>query len=225
MTSTGQLKGVISGFSKTGTDKVPELSADRCRADFVKWQKSVDKLLDILKHHEELEEMSAQWAKIVEHEALYHMCNLYINPSHIVFDLVPQTFGEVIQHCYEELGHPLVMGHSTWDVYLHLLDMLQINEEIPSVIEDVEEDLLLLQNQQDLPYHEEGNGTYYIGGVGGGLGLGDNHLCQLDNLALDDEPETTASIDEDVVGLDHDGLVIWEFSNESDNDTNVVDEW
>ncbi|KAG2741628.1 hypothetical protein P692DRAFT_201810194 [Suillus brevipes Sb2] len=58
------VKGVISGFSETGTDKVPELSADRCRTDFVRLQKSVDKLLDIPEHREELEEMLAQWAKI-----------------------------------------------------------------------------------------------------------------------------------------------------------------
>lgn len=58
------MKGVISGFSETGTDKVPELSADRCRTDFVRLQKSVDKLLDIPERREELEEMLAQWAKI-----------------------------------------------------------------------------------------------------------------------------------------------------------------
>ncbi|KAG2131344.1 hypothetical protein DEU56DRAFT_757596 [Suillus clintonianus] len=42
-----------------------------------------------------------------------------------------------------------------------------VNEEIPSAIsafEDVEEDLPLLENQQDLPYREESNGTYYMGG-------------------------------------------------------------
>ncbi|KAG2738677.1 hypothetical protein P692DRAFT_20882380 [Suillus brevipes Sb2] len=58
------VKGVISGFSETGTDKVPELSADRCRTNFVRLQKSVDKLLDIPERREELEEMLAQWAKI-----------------------------------------------------------------------------------------------------------------------------------------------------------------
>jgi hypothetical protein len=34
------------------------------------------------------------------------------------------------------------------------------------------------------------------------------------------------SIDENIVGLDHDGLVIWEFSDDSnDDDAGVVDEW
>jgi hypothetical protein len=108
----------------------------------------------------------------VEREALDHVRNLYINPSHVVFDLVPQSFGKLIQHCYEELGRPSVTRQSVWDVYLRLLDVLQVNEEIPSAIEDVEEDLPLLENHQDLPYREESNGTYYMGGVGGGLGLG-----------------------------------------------------
>ncbi|KAG1801494.1 uncharacterized protein HD556DRAFT_1304587 [Suillus plorans] len=60
------MKGVISGFSKTGTNKVPELSADRCRTNF-------DKLLDILEHREELEEMVEQWAKIGMGEFDWHV--------------------------------------------------------------------------------------------------------------------------------------------------------
>lgn len=51
-------------------------------------------------------------------------------------------------------------------------------------------------------------------------------MCQLDNLVHDDESETTASINENIVGLDHDGLVIWEFSDDSDGDEDLpVDEW
>ncbi|KAG2131597.1 uncharacterized protein EDB93DRAFT_1255445 [Suillus bovinus] len=165
----------------------------------------------------------------VEREALDHVRDLYINPSHVVFDLVPQPLGTLIQRCYEELGCPSVTRQSAWDMYQGLLDVLQVHEEIPSAIsvfEDVEEDLPLLENQQDLPYREENNGTYYMGGVGGGLGLGDGHLHQLDKIAREDEPETTTTIDENIVGLDHDGLVIWEFSDDSnDSDAGVVDEW
>lgn len=58
---------------------------------------------------------------------------------------------------------------------------------------------------------------------------GDKDLYQLDNLICDDEPDTTGSIDEDIVELDHDGLVVWEFSDfsdVSDGDADVpVDEW
>ncbi|KAG1842139.1 hypothetical protein F4604DRAFT_1939011 [Suillus subluteus] len=67
------MKGVISGFSETGTNKVPELSADRCRTDFNNLRKSVDKLLDILERREELEEMLEQWAKIGMGEFDWHV--------------------------------------------------------------------------------------------------------------------------------------------------------
>ncbi|OJA14769.1 hypothetical protein AZE42_14122 [Rhizopogon vesiculosus] len=58
------MKGVISGFRETSTEKVPHLSADQCRADFDALQKSVDKLLDIPEHRKELEEMLGEWARI-----------------------------------------------------------------------------------------------------------------------------------------------------------------
>ncbi|KAG1824989.1 hypothetical protein EV424DRAFT_1538062 [Suillus variegatus] len=58
------LKGVISGFRETGTDKVPELTAEQCRAHFVNLWKSIDTLLNVLEHREELEDMLEQWARI-----------------------------------------------------------------------------------------------------------------------------------------------------------------
>lgn len=40
------------------------------------------------------------------------------------------------------------------------------------VLTDEDDDsLLLLENHKDLPFHED-DGAYYMGGVGGGLGLG-----------------------------------------------------
>ncbi|KAG1849249.1 hypothetical protein F4604DRAFT_1935046 [Suillus subluteus] len=62
-----------------------------------------------------------------------------------------------------------------------------------------------------------------MGGVGGSLGLDDENLHQLESLAHDDEPEITVGIDEDTVGLDHAGLVVWDFSDGDDSD--VPDEW
>ncbi|KAG2367481.1 hypothetical protein BDR07DRAFT_1479062 [Suillus spraguei] len=58
------LKGVISGFHETGTDKVPDLTAEQCRIYFINLQKLVDTLLNILECHEELEDMLEQWARI-----------------------------------------------------------------------------------------------------------------------------------------------------------------
>lgn len=66
------MKGVISGFGETGTDKSPELPTDRCRTDFNKLWASVDKLLDIPELHEELQEMLQQWAKIGTGESDWH---------------------------------------------------------------------------------------------------------------------------------------------------------
>ncbi|KAG1871997.1 hypothetical protein C8R48DRAFT_670404 [Suillus tomentosus] len=58
------LKGVISGFCETGTDKVPDLTAEQCRTHFVNLRKSVDTLLDIPERREELEDMLEQWARV-----------------------------------------------------------------------------------------------------------------------------------------------------------------
>ncbi|KAG1901599.1 uncharacterized protein F5891DRAFT_1187470 [Suillus fuscotomentosus] len=66
------MKGVISGFSETGTNRSPELPADRCRTDFNKLWTSVDKLLNIPELREELEEMLQQWAKIGMSESDWH---------------------------------------------------------------------------------------------------------------------------------------------------------
>jgi hypothetical protein len=115
----------------------------------------------------------------VEREALDHVRELYIDPSHVVFDLVPQPFSEFMEYCYTELGRPLVTWDSAWDVYLRLLAIVNVNDEmIPRHIElldEAEEELTalpLIENLQELPYSKDGNGGYYMGGVGGGLGLG-----------------------------------------------------
>ncbi|KAG2101104.1 uncharacterized protein F5147DRAFT_776832 [Suillus discolor] len=56
-------KGVLSGFHDSGTDKVPDLTADTCRADFNILRKSVDKSMDVPERHVELEEMLKEWAE------------------------------------------------------------------------------------------------------------------------------------------------------------------
>ncbi|KAG2098688.1 uncharacterized protein F5147DRAFT_655975 [Suillus discolor] len=66
------VKGVLSGFCKTGTDKVPDLSADKCRSDFNSLQKSIDTLIDIPEHCRELEEMLEEWA---EFRMMSGVCN------------------------------------------------------------------------------------------------------------------------------------------------------
>ncbi|KAG2055950.1 hypothetical protein BDR06DRAFT_1006423 [Suillus hirtellus] len=66
------MKGVISGFFETGTDKVPDLSAEKCRTDFNLLQKSLDKLMDIPECHDKLEDMLALWAGIGMVQKAFH---------------------------------------------------------------------------------------------------------------------------------------------------------
>ncbi|KAG2140564.1 hypothetical protein DEU56DRAFT_734950, partial [Suillus clintonianus] len=114
----------------------------------------------------------------VKCEVLDHVRDLYIDPSHVVFDFVLHLFSEFMEHCYTELGHPLVTRQTAWDVYLRLLTIVQVSEEIPHHIklyDEAEQELtilLLIENHQELPYREDGNGTYYMGRVGSCLGLG-----------------------------------------------------
>ncbi|KAG1844036.1 hypothetical protein DFJ58DRAFT_717670 [Suillus subalutaceus] len=131
----------------------------------------------------------------VEREALDHVHDLYIDPSHIVFDLVPKPFSEFMEHCYTELGHPLVTRQTTWDVYLRLLAIVEANDEM--IPRHIELELISI--------------------------VVDQHLHELESLARDDEPDITLGIDESVVGLDHAGLVVWDFSDDDNSD--VPDEW
>ncbi|KAG1896154.1 uncharacterized protein F5891DRAFT_1130377 [Suillus fuscotomentosus] len=149
-------------------------------------------------------------------------------PSHCMFDLVPEGFSKCIQHCYNDLGRPVITRQSVWDTYRLLLDALQLADKLPSEIQlqdDEDEDFVpLLDDYQDLPSCEDPNGTYYMGGVGGGLGLDTEHCRQLDVLSHSDELDITTWIDESLVGLDHTGLVVWEFSDCESNDE-MVDGW
>jgi len=58
--------------------------------------------------------------------------------------------------------------------------MLQLADNIPPRFSLNETDgdsvLPLLEGCSDLPFCEEPNGPYYMGGVGGGLGLGAEYL-------------------------------------------------
>ncbi|KAG1729360.1 hypothetical protein EDD22DRAFT_982663 [Suillus occidentalis] len=141
-----------------------------------------------------------------------------------VFDLVPPNLGNYIQRCYEQMGCPIVDRDSVWPVYRDLLHILQHGtddlplHDVPGDDEEELEDLPLLDNYQDLPFNEDG---YYMGGVGGGLGLDAAHHQQLDSLMEEDEPDVSKSVDGDA--LDHDGLVVWSFSD--DEDDVETDQW
>lgn len=89
---------------------------------------------------------------------------------------MPEAFGKCIQHCYDDLGRPVVTRQTAWNTYRLLLDALRTADKLPQQIQllddEVEDFVPLLDDYRDLPSREEPNGAYYMGGVGEGLGLG-----------------------------------------------------
>ena len=51
---------------------------------------------------------NAQLRVMVSHTAINHVHELYINPTHPVFDLLPPTLSAFIDQCYNQMGHPSV---------------------------------------------------------------------------------------------------------------------
>ncbi|KAG1875957.1 hypothetical protein C8R48DRAFT_591755 [Suillus tomentosus] len=120
---------------------------------------------------------------MVTQDAIDHVRNIYVKPDHPVFDLVPQPLNDFIGRCYDDLGRPPVTRQSVWTIYLDLFHSIRHFEQLPAAIRsltdatDLDEGTLpLLNNQRDLFFHEDTDGTYYMGGVHGGQGLG---MCSL----------------------------------------------
>jgi len=116
---------------------------------------------------------------MVDDEAVTHVRELYIKPGLPVFDLVPGPLNEHLEECYNQIGRPSVTRSTVWDIYLDILHTVQARATLlPSLptlaaiqATDAAVALPLLQGQGDLPFNEETD-RYYMGGVGGGLGLG-----------------------------------------------------
>ncbi|KAG2096300.1 uncharacterized protein F5147DRAFT_778349 [Suillus discolor] len=147
--------------------------------------------------------------------------------DHDVFDIVPPTLGKFIKCCYDRMGCPEVTRSSAWMVYRNLLSVLQLADNVPPTLllnktETNEDDVLpLLEGCSDLPFCDEPNGPYYMGGVGGRLGLDTSHHNELDALVDDDEPDIPQH-----TLVEQPGLVVWDFSDD-EHDSNVLagDEW
>ncbi|KAI6154974.1 hypothetical protein BKA82DRAFT_4326410 [Pisolithus tinctorius] len=58
-------------------------------------------------------------------KSLTHVHQLYIDPNHLVFDLVPGPLNMHLEECYNRLGRPPVTHLTVWDVYLDLLHTVQ----------------------------------------------------------------------------------------------------
>ncbi|KAF8120876.1 hypothetical protein EV363DRAFT_1278349 [Boletus edulis] len=111
----------------------------------------------------------------IDPAALDHVQELYVNlnPSHPVFDLVPEPISIVLDDIYAMLGRPAITRMSIWDVYLDLLHQIQDSPSRSTPLQlSLDDDALpLLDNQADLPFREDADGYYYMGGVGRGLGM------------------------------------------------------
>lgn len=115
---------------------------------------------------------------MVSAEVVDNIAQLHITPDHPVFEIVPPALSMLIGACYDTLGHPAMSRDSAWDVYCNLLAVVQHHDATPLLLVSVpkttpaddSDELALLPNLQDLPFHETETG-YYMGGVGGGMGL------------------------------------------------------
>ncbi|KAG2356262.1 hypothetical protein BDR07DRAFT_1380944 [Suillus spraguei] len=165
---------------------------------------------------------------IIDRDGVNCVRELYIKPSHPVFNIVPPTLGNFIQDCYGRMASPEVTRSTVWMVYRNLLSALQLVDNVPPSLlpneADKDSTLPLLEGCSDLPFWEEPNGPYYMGSVGGGLGLDASHHSELDALADADEPNVPlphGPIEQS--DFNHTGLVIWDFS---DNESiEAADEW
>ncbi|KIK90744.1 hypothetical protein PAXRUDRAFT_151259, partial [Paxillus rubicundulus Ve08.2h10] len=148
---------------------------------------------------------------MVSPEAMGQVCQVYINPAHPVFDLLPPALGIFIDECYTYLGRPSVSCNSAWAIYCNLLGMLYQHSEIACIIEVMDIDaadkveLPLLEGLQELPFNETNVGCY-MGGIGNGLGLQQEHLQAL--VAMDKQDELDLGDNNDVDSGPHGCLVM-----------------
>ncbi|KAG6848989.1 hypothetical protein H0H93_012194 [Arthromyces matolae] len=127
---------------------------------------------------------------------------------------------------YTGLGEPEIGRHNVWDIYLDMQDGLtrianedgyvdtfweQIMQE-SDVTADFEEELL--EGQTELlggMDHPRTDGSYYMGGVNGGLGLDIENNCTLDELDMEGlDKESESEDDEEEIA---EALVV-EFSDD-----------
>ncbi|KAG1717935.1 hypothetical protein EDB19DRAFT_1899669 [Suillus lakei] len=159
----------------------------------------------------------------IDREGIDYVRNFYINVSNPVFDLVPPMLGDFIEHCYDTMGRPAVTRSSVWNVYRNVLSAVQLAENphrnlLLTENEDAPTGALpLIGGHADLPFNEEPDGMYYMGGVRGGLGL--------DALAERDEPNVPLDNGPIENGVDHTALIVWQFSSDESENDGIMDEW
>ncbi|KAF8550995.1 hypothetical protein OG21DRAFT_1487325 [Imleria badia] len=152
--------------------------------------------------HESPEEFGVLDFKVaVDLEAIDHVRQIYIDPHHVVFDLVPSALGVFFEDCYNSLGCPPVTRSSVWAVYNMLLHTLRQHDEraLHNVLLTIDADRptadaggwQLPPGLNELPDNEDG----YMGGVANGTGLQTEHHVALDSLEADDHGPVPNGVD------------------------------
>ncbi|KAJ8481657.1 hypothetical protein ONZ45_g15236 [Pleurotus djamor] len=184
-----------------------ELDAYRSRINNSKKRRDKNKILPhgVPDHMSEFPELygALDFKVTVEQAAIERARELYAPRDHPVFQLVPQSFEAIIVTGYESLGSPTITRKNIWSVYRTLVDYVYAVQDAEdhsgetlagwsSEIEDVQErevanaEIDTLTELVDAG--ERSDGSYYMGGVGGGAGLEDHHENQLDQMLDRDEP-------------------------------------
>ncbi|KAJ7100918.1 hypothetical protein B0H15DRAFT_770072 [Mycena belliarum] len=127
----------------------------------------------------------------VDPESISHVRNLYAPPDHEVFELVPKAFADLAVEFYIEMGQPSVTRTNVWDIYMEILTQflhLDNAHRVPVALDekwgyaltmardDYQDDIDLIPNLVPLRNGEADvvgqDGTFYMGGVNNGGGLG-----------------------------------------------------
>ncbi|KAJ6466161.1 hypothetical protein C8R47DRAFT_991038 [Mycena vitilis] len=126
----------------------------------------------------------------VDPESVAHVRNLYAPPDHEVFQLVPKDFGVLAAEFYFAMGQPPITRTNVWDIYMAILTQFQHLDNVhrmpPELDEhwgyaltiardDHEDDIALIPNLTPLRNGLDAvapDGSFYLGGVNNGLGLG-----------------------------------------------------
>ncbi|KAF4568135.1 hypothetical protein AB1N83_012342 [Pleurotus pulmonarius] len=140
----------------------------------------------------------------IEREAITEARALYAPPSHDVFNLVPTSFETTITRGYTSLGSPAIDRNNVWAIYCDLVKYIYADMEAKDIRTSWEDELEAAEAaeaaQTMLPEPEVGDllplidtgdrpdGSFYLGGVNRGAGLGAEHHAQLDEMVDADEP-------------------------------------
>jgi hypothetical protein len=136
----------------------------------------------------------------VEPAAIKIVRDLYAPPDHPVFQLVPPTFDQLAKEFYQTMGQPVVTRGNVWDVYLALLNHFHQLDEAHAnyhnqwkaiFTENQDENLGEIELLEGLEGLRGGqdiygpDGSYYMGGVNNGAGLGEWYIpCVLGNMLV-----------------------------------------